>query len=172
MSDRFTISKDGAKWGVWDREQSGDGGWAEAELVNHPKSCPEFCFTGNKKQAQTVADALNKDAAISRLEVVFRAAAEAGLAALPGGDGGTCNFDSATFQRSGLEPDLVCQTGQGLGLQIYYRERRRGDMWGDTYFVSLPQWTGQGAMNTRVAEAITNALKTAGLDAATYYQMD
>lgn len=97
----------------------------------------------------------------------FRAAKLAADFAKPGDDGGSANFDSAfLYGRRGLTDKAVQAAAAEAGITV----RRSSSRWWKGWFVQVG--AGQGAMNTRMAEAATKALIDAGWDAGTYYMVD
>jgi hypothetical protein len=104
---------------------------------------------------------------VARLTQAFRAASLAAEFAKPGDDGGTANFDSAfLYAKRGLTGAKVQEAAKEAGVSV----RRRDSRWWKGWFVEVG--AGQGAMNTRMAEAACKALQEAGLEASVYYQID
>lgn len=82
-------------------------------------------------------------------------------------DGGTCNFDSVTLRIS-IPAELAAETWVKLEKML---ARDWGRSWKGYYMVDIPL-SGQGARRTRMAEAARDALKSAGYNAAVFYQCD
>jgi hypothetical protein len=102
-----------------------------------------------------------------QLTEALQAAASAAQALAHTEDGGTCNFDTAVFfppptLRTRTIQEAATAAGVNVGVSKWMRAR--------CVFVYVG--TGQGNRHSRMAEAATKALKAAGLEAQTYYQMD
>lgn len=82
-------------------------------------------------------------------------------------DGGTCNLDSVTVKIS-IPANLAAQTWVRLEKML---ARDCGRMWKGYYMVDIPL-SGQGNRRTRMTEAACKSLKSAGYNAAMFYQID
>ena len=103
----------------------------------------------------------------AKLAEDLRKAASVGEAAARlSDDGGTCNFDAATIRLKGWNRAKVEQAAKEAGVRCF-----EWSLWGSKSFV-FPIATGQGNARTAGAEAMSEALKSAGYDAGMYYQMD
>lgn len=83
-------------------------------------------------------------------------------------DGGTCNFDSPSITLPRWREADVNACAEAAGLSCFAWNSYGGKRW----VFSVPGPCGQGNCRTTMAEAMTEALKAAGYDAFTYYQMD
>lgn len=102
------------------------------------------------------------------LAAAFAAAKHAAQAAKPGDDGGTANLDCVFLSaRRGLTAATVRKAAEVAGVAISARWQSR---WWNGWLVFISE--GQGARNTRMAEAACRALRNAGYDASVYYQID
>ena len=101
------------------------------------------------------------------LRAAFIAANDAAIAAEPGDDVGSCNFDTCTIRLPHRLKAQVEEAAKGTGM------RARAEDWiGQCFFLSASVSGGQGFSRTRIAEAIRDALRGRGFDALVYYQMD
>ena len=83
-------------------------------------------------------------------------------------DGGTCNFDCAYLCVPGMsqKQGRDIQTLAGVTLSLYtYR-------WHGRILQIIGGRSGQGARQTRMAEAMHRSLKAEGVECGMYYQMD
>lgn len=103
----------------------------------------------------------------STLVAAFRAAADAAEQAKPGGDGGTCNFDTPVVHLPRMRAVAVNAAAKEAGISVSRCSSYGAGHW----FVDL-EFCGQADMRTRMARAATEALKDAGLSAMTFYMMD
>lgn len=83
-------------------------------------------------------------------------------------DGGTCNFDSPSIALPHWREADVEACAAAAGLSCFSWKSYGGKRW----VFSVPGPCGQGNCRSTMAEAMTEALKDAGYDAYTYYQMD
>lgn len=103
-----------------------------------------------------------------RLAAALAAAKHAALAGREGGDGGSCNLDSAFLDaKPGLRGESVARAAKAADVSLGIRWRTK---WWNGWMVHVHQ--GQGAMRTRMAEAAAKALNDAGESASVYYRVD
>lgn len=81
-------------------------------------------------------------------------------------DGGTCNFDNPAITYKGMKKSLVIKAIEAAGLRAFDWKL------GENYLVISGGCFGQGNRRTRMAETMTESLKSSGYQAITYYQMD
>lgn len=100
-------------------------------------------------------------------EAIATAYAAGTAAAEASDDEGTCNFDHARLisRRSSRVEGQI----KAAGAHFSYRERSR---WWPSGYAIYVRNGGQGAKNTRAAEAITESLTKSGFLACTYYAVD
>lgn len=105
------------------------------------------------------------------LDAVFKAAAEAADPRTNdfGGDGGSCNFDTAV-----ISPKKGERVGpyQRAAAKVGMRVEAFDWMGARAFFVYPSRVAGQGMAQTKQAERIRDVLKDHGLDACVYYQAD
>ena len=103
-----------------------------------------------------------------QLTEIFKAARAAAMAQSNGDDGGTCNFDSATFEPRSirLSDAEILQAASAAGVHAHFGKWMKSN----TCWVCCSQ--GQANRRTRMAEAFNSSLKASGIKACMYYQMD
>jgi hypothetical protein len=114
-------------------------------------------------------DVVVQDGKAVSLVAAFTAAREAARAAGDANDedGGTSNFDTPIVFLPRVRGSRIEKAAAEAGVDAS-TVRYCGATW---WFVRVPL-DGQGNCRTRMAEAATKALKDAGLNATTWYQMD
>ena len=84
-----------------------------------------------------------------------------------GGDGGTCNFDSATLYLPRWKQALVEQAAKEAGTRCW-----KWTGWGGGRYVISPHTRCQGSPRTANAEAMCDHFNAVGYTGSVYYQMD
>ena len=85
-----------------------------------------------------------------------------------GGDGGTCNFDSATLYLPRWKQALVEQAAKEAGAHCW----KLGYGFWKGFFLISPNTHSQGYPRTKNAEAMHDHFKSLGYTASVYYMMD
>lgn len=102
-----------------------------------------------------------------KLAESLKAAVEAAKAVAGGEDGGTCNFDSMMLDLPKWNQTLIELSAKEAGIQAFDTRILR-----HKYYIFSVPFGGQGNARTRQAEAMAQAMKSAGYDASVYYQID
>ena len=84
-------------------------------------------------------------------------------------DGGTCNFDSPAidYREMHMSKAKAVEAIKNAGLRCF-----EWKSWGGMMLVICGIGAGQGNRNTRMAEAAYESLKSSGISATMYYQVD
>lgn len=85
-------------------------------------------------------------------------------------DGGTCNFDTPVITLpEGIKPKDAQDIKDADGRPML--EKCGSRFWKGWWYVNVPLY-GQADRRTKMAEAASESLEKAGINASVYYQMD
>lgn len=117
--------------------------------------------------AEYEAKAVELPERYKKLAESLKVAVEAAKAVAGGEDGGTCNFDSMSLDLPRWNQNLIELSAKEAGIRVFDTKIFR-----HKYYIFSVPFGGQGNARTRQAEAMAQAMKSAGYDASVYYQID
>lgn len=117
--------------------------------------------------AKYTAKAVELPERYKQLTEDLKSAIKAAKAVAGGEDGGTCNFDSMMLAAPKWNQKFIEAAAKEAGIRVFDTRIFRCK-----YYVFSVPFGGQGNARTRQAEAMAQAMRSAGYDASVYYQID
>ena len=102
-----------------------------------------------------------------KLSEDLRKAADAAREVYPGGDGGTCNFDSLLLHLPRWNQYLIEAAARLAGIRVFDTR-----YFGVKHYIFSTPCGGQADARTRQAECMCKVMESLGYSAGVYYQVD